>query len=485
MGAKETSKQCGIPRVLLSVLLAGGMSVGAAGCGNKTGEGIADTVPKAQETQAETENSEKIENGPQTQVEPEIADFTVEIEETTRFSEGLAWIKYEVDDGEDSTDWAGYIDKTGKLVFRYKYSASPDRFDTSGTDFENGHAYISSQKLGDGNSIVGLCWVVDKTGKVVSEFQNAVSWGGGYVVTADYNSSFDSTSYTYHIFSDDGTEVTSFESEGSYGEINYCGEGIFSFGDVSQRLSGNTYHEISFLYNAASNKRLDVEYTGSPWFNSKTKKSFYDCSSDDDFSYIRTINTDGAIEEYKISETDLDGHLDSVWLVGDICTVYVKYDSNLDARLFTYNISSGELHELDRRYADAASTYDYEYLDDVHASEDRCVIKMQGADGDSYIGIFDTALNPIVEPFKAYEHTSSGLGYSGGGRLILDASGSSSVDVYDLDGKLVYSADTLGSTDGYQDDLLLYNTGGQAYCRDLQGKIVFDDISGFDAPEIL
>lgn len=487
MSTKGTFFLGDISKVVLSALLMGSMSIGVAGCGNKTDNSIDDMTHESEMVQND-QGEHNSTNTEQLVIEGGSANIenSVEVTSDAPFSEGLAWVHYDVDDGEDRTTWAGYVDKTGRLIFRYKefYGSAIGIGWVSGTDFQNGHAYITSNMLGEGNTLGAKCWVIDKNGRVVSEFENTVCMGGGYVVTSDHNANFDKESYTYRLLTDDGKEISSFESDGAYNEINYCGEGVFSFGELSQSLSGSRNHDISFLYNAGTNKKIEFESTGLLVFDSKTKYALYDYSNDDDYSYIRTISTDGTTKEYAISEKDLDGHLDSAHLDGDICTIFVRYDSNLDAQLFTYNLTSGELHELDHKYADAASSSSGKNLEYARTSEGRCVLEMKGADGDNYIGIFDTELNPVVEPFKATSYIGNDLAYSSDGRLLLGAPESNGANIYDLDGKLVYSAETLGATDGYQDGSLVYLSDGQVHCRDLQGNIVFDEISGFDAPEI-
>lgn len=453
--------------IMCSLALVMTVLTGLLGCGSGAETGAVEEA-KPEEPQADVPEEEAQEES-----------YEIEVEEVSPFSEGLAWVKYEVDDGEESTTWAGFVDKTGALKFRYLYDPEGDaRSVTDATDFEDGATYLHSFRLDkDGSQVeaVQLCWVLDKDGKMVGEFENYVAYGGGYVITADYNASFDSTSYTYHIMTNEGKEVASFEAEDSYEEIDYCGEGVFSFGALSHRLSGNTYNEISFLYNAKANKRIDLSFEGYPEFSSKTGKSLYDCGNeydenDEPIAYVTLMAADGSLEELNLG--NLGGSLTSAWLDDEICTLYVQYDDDLQSHYYSYNIETGELHELDKRYVDAKkSTGGPTY------AEGRYVTELEGADGESYVGIFDASFNPIVEPFKGY---ASGA-YSDG-RLVLSGG-----DVYDTDGKLVFTAKDSGvELSGPFSDGLNVKTGSDGViCVDVDGKLAFDAISGFDAKEIL
>lgn len=391
----------------------------------------------------------------------EPASSIVSVEGIGDYSDGLAWVRYKEEIAGDKTEWEGFIDETGKLVFKYKGLSG-----NNPQSFEDGVAYID-HVAGSGSDVSRGCYVVDKTGTILGNFTNVVAYGGGLVITSEYNDGFESTSYDYRIYDSGGRELYSFSNEGNKAyEIEYCGNGVFAFGSWFHALSGNSTFHGEFFYFANTNDVLELEFNGVPKFDGKSDKALlsFEATDDDDdgeseAAHLVLLTDNGKTEDINIG--DVGGYIDDARLDGDICTLRIEH---YDSRMLAYDLTTGSLRELDSKYSQAI---EWSKGTSFGFSDDRCVIKMKGADGDGYVGIFDTSWKPVVEPFKR----------KGDARFFSDKRLIVGTDVYDVNGQVVFTLqDSIGDGHSYSDGFLTYVTGKRAFCLDVNGDVVFDTI---------
>ena len=136
------------------------------------------------------------------------------------FSDGMATYK-------DSTDFVGYIDRTGKIIIPAKY--------VDAMDFSDGLAYVANEEMSG---------FIDKTGKVVIDTKWKYSCGGGF--NKGFCIIFDSESdnngiinkkgnmvvppkYVIHSLSDDVYVASEANESTKYGAFSYDGKQIIPF----------------------------------------------------------------------------------------------------------------------------------------------------------------------------------------------------------------------------------------------------------------
>ena len=395
------------------------------------------------------------------------------------FSEGLASIKY-TDTGEDDTTWVGYINKDGEVEFRFDCN---ELGDIRGEQFDGGVAYLMIGR--DEYNNEASCYTIDSDGTILGSFEHVVAHGGGYVVTTEKNEGFESSSVVYTIYDAEGNELHSISKDGTDGYgVRYLGGGIFGFGSYFFAASGDTrfYPEVFYLSVSNTDIPSGIDYSTYPDFDNHSDYALLGSVNIDDVLYVNLLSPDGEIKSVELgSYQDLGGSIKSVTLNDNVCTVRTI------EKLFSYNLGTGEFHELPQNYFDAI---------DYHAvaptfSNGRYVLSMMGADENPYIGIFDESWNLIVDPIKVDEDTVSVAQYTND-RLILMKSGASSGDVYDPSGELIFSVTSDSSItttgtpleNGFTDDALFLIDKGAPVAYDIDGDILFDTISNLDAQVI-
>lgn len=136
------------------------------------------------------------------------------------FSDGMATYK-------DSTDFVGYIDRTGKIIIPAQY--------VDALDFSDGLAYVANEEMAG---------FIDKAGKVVIDTKWKYSCGGGF--NKGFCIIFDSESdnngiinkkgdmvvppnYIIHSLSDDVYVASEADESSKYGAFSYDGKQIIPF----------------------------------------------------------------------------------------------------------------------------------------------------------------------------------------------------------------------------------------------------------------
>lgn len=392
------------------------------------------------------------------------------------FSEGLASIKY-VDSSDPDTTWLGYVDKSGVMQFKFDL-ASMGQVD--GEAFENNIAYLSSGP--DEYNREYECCAIDKDGNILGEFKNVLAHGGGYVITDEYNEGFESSSYTYHVQDVQGNEVNTFNKDGNEGYgVHYFGKGIFGFGGNFFAMSGSSsfYPEFFYLSESNSTVPVDIDYSTFPNFDNGSDKALLGNETVDSTLCVYLLSKDGTIETVNIGDYDaLGGNIRSITLNDNICSM------KTNEKMLSYDITNGELHDLAQNYFDALD----HYASAPTYSCGRFVMELKGADENKYVGIFDSAWNPIVDPFKVDEETETSSHFQDD-RLTLANGTNSHADIYDTSGKLVCSIEAdsgdgiaTGLGNGYGDDVIFVRDGGLPRAFDTSGAELFNEITNPDAP---
>lgn len=417
-----------------------------------------------------------------------INDENVSVEAVGKFSEGLAWVKYSLEGEAGQNTWIGYMDKDGVIQFCFPSEYKKDDAGTT-LDFEDGIVFLpyaaSDNKSSVSEETTDYCYAIDTAGNIKNTFTDVASFydatascteyacGGGYVVTSTFNEGFDSASYTYRILGVDGAEEYAFSIDGTADyKVKYCGGGVFAF------CTGNVGNLITEkLYFCQTHKSLDLEEHGVPEFVDGGNYALMN----NGYTSLTVMSLDGNLNKIEIS--GLQGDIENAKLSGTTCTLRTTENkmivSNDVKHWYSYDVVTGVLNELDSIYKEklkASSSYFPCFYGD------RCVLGMNGSDGNSYIGIFDSSWNAIVEPFRfdgqatAYCEGRAFLSYDDGQTEVIDANGDK-----------VYAIEERASKGAlcYSDGLVIYIAPDyDVRCLDLEGNVVFDHLSGLDAPSI-
>lgn len=398
------------------------------------------------------------------------------IREVGQFSEGFALVNYSCDSDEDneSESWFGYIDKAGELQFKQRFGTSDIRLHHA-TLFENGVAYLLSEDE-------SRCMAIDTSGAPLGTFDNVIAYGGGYVVTEEYQEGFEDVSNTYSFFKADGTELYSFEKAGNEGfDIHYLGKGTFGIGQDFDSMSGSSRFYIDAIYNAETNMYVSIDghiETSASFIDSERALLSTGIVGNDLVVYL--LSTNGDVDEIRVGSRDaLGNNIRMAVLSENICTIRT---SNC---LLSYNLTNGEINVLGEQYSNAIDWSQSVSTFQFH--DDRCAILLEGADGNTYLGIFDSRWNPVCDPIKVDEKVSPDSNYSDE-KIVITGQIGSYADVYNIDGQLVYSIDMEGGYEGssYSEGLLLCYTRdeGNLLCFDEDGTAIFEGMKNFEAPSI-
>ena len=373
---------------------------------------------------------------------------------------------------EDRT-WAsgkGYIliDKQGNAVAQITGAAGEP------SHFDNGYSHFFN---------VGrkTYYTIDKSGEIVSRFtsdisgERVISYGGGFILTEENVSDFDSAGYQYRVYNVDGSVNGSFILNDSC-SANYLGNGVFQVSKGYYCAKGTVWiPEIPYdcyphLVNA-------LEFDGDNIIIGTT------ASNETRIPGILVLSAYGKIWQYYP-----DGM--SIWstvsaLSDGVCVIY-----NNDGEIISYNILTGRSSFLGEEYWKRR-------LEDSKPQtpkNGRIPVSMKGADGKTYSAIFDTEFNLIADTqlgnfcgasdgrFVTYIRDSDNVVYSNSKLFITR----DLAEVYNSDGEFVFSisdrgfSTNLGNTriENYSCGALLVVEADSyhRYYIDTDGKLLFDHV---------
>lgn len=459
-------------KIIISLTLIAVILLNFVGCYSKT-EDLSETGTTKDEVSVTATEAKK----PERQTYSKIGGY----------HEGLAWVQY----GENDEYW-GCIDEEGKMLFKYSCNDLRQIDSFVSPFFENGYAYMKSNT---GTRI----FVIDKSGNIVSNYDNPKAYGYGYTVVENHYSDFDSAYYEYIIYNPDGKQVETIETEvDSEVTVKYCGDGVFYFEANSEQV---------YLFFAKKEKWVQYNY--------KRTNVDYDIrfnnglafTVNDSYSFTKTyvvIDSNGTIteidardesanfyEKYKMFGAERENNL----IYGNSI---VFYDEE-EPKLSSYDIKNDSfcdfkdtktLEKFETHYAGSYSHVDIS----PSFNNEGFLVSLVGADGYRYVSILDYKLNMQAKPvkgdnFEAYDNSTCLIGNT----------------IYDMKGNILYSLSEKGyqkvisdSDDiifvcGYQDDVSVekdyYDKNGEK-CNfaalDRNGNVLFDtiDVSNAESKRI-
>lgn len=375
----------------------------------------------------------------------EAAKKPPEVRSMSNYSEDIAWIRYN-DKGEQ---YHAMIDKDGNALARFNTK------DVSFvTDFQDGYAHVDTSNAS---------FIIDKSGKIIRQYsstneETVKEDNGGYVVTEQETSGFDSVGYVYTIYGPDGTVLEQFtnEKELDYDQITYGGKGVLKFDNIG-------------YFCAQSNTWVDGAYS-LPVFHDDISviATTYRDVNGDLFGGIATLSTTG---ETNVIYSDYSSHWFTPSVIVDNTCVLYDY-AGYDAQLIAMDLSTMEEYPLAEEYY----TKLWDDLDEeiYNPFDGRIVVHMEGADGNGYVGVFDTKMNLLFGPIEGYAKAYSS------GRLVLNTADTGTV-VYDTDGNIVYSITEKGYKETVEryacGALLVFDRDGNATYLDTEGNPLFEAVN--------
>ncbi len=302
------------------------------------------------------------------------------------FSDGMAWFKY-INPNDNKTYFA-YMDSAGSVKFQFDYSEI-----NHGSVFKNGNAMI---KFNNENAVA----IVDKSGEVVKTIditkntiaeangiENAVSdilfFEEGYCIVKTDVEDFSNKYYLYTFYDSNGECVfidrVAPEDATDYGY--YLG---WYRGDNVIYLQGDSdYMTAYFLegnYNALLNRKRD-------WFQFNDRYDIYDIETFN-ANTISLISSNGEIIEKQVSAVDLSNY--------DISYNY----NNGNIMMMSKDEMEYGYYNIENDTFISSSEYASQIEETPVFCGDAITAKMRGADGVSYIGIFDMNWNLVTNPIK-------------------------------------------------------------------------------------
>lgn len=377
---------------------------------------------------------------------------------------------------EDRT-WAsgkGYllIDKEGNVIAQITGAAEePSRFDNGYSHFYN----IERKKY----------YTINTNGEIVHQFtsdssgEHVVACGGGYVLTEENISNFDTTGYQYRVYNVDGSENGSFFLKDSCA-ADYLGKGVFKISKGYYCAKGGIW--ISDLpYECYSHLVNSFEFDGENIIIGTTR------SVDTQIPGILVLSSDGKIRTYYPEEMSIWSTVSA--LSDGVCVIYNNDGDN--HKVISFDTLTGQSYFLGEDY--------WKRIPDDRKPQTprdgRIPIAMKGADGKTYSAIFDTKLNLIKETqlgdfcgasdgrFIVYIRDSDNVVYSNS-KLFISRD---TVEVYNSNGEFLFSVSDreystyLGNTkvERYSCGALLVveENSYHRHYLDTEGNLLFEKIN--------
>lgn len=418
------------------------------GCGKETKKSVDGAI--SEETKEEYQQIEQrvpeVQKNKEGNVVSENED--VRITYLGQYSEDRAWVICD-------SDWL-LIDPQGNAIVRIKGQA-----DVPG-QFDNGYSHFG--QFG-GN----VYYTINKNGELVSQFtsdydgEKVIAFGGGYILTRENVSNFDSVGYQYRAYNADGSLNGSFFLDNDC-TASYLGNGVFRIAEGYYCAKGAAW-VANIPYRYYTDDVQTFEFDGD-------KIIIGTMSADDEEGKcgLLILSAEGKLE---MVFPDKMSSWSSVSALADgFCVIYDKGNS----RIISFNTLTGKSYTLDEAY--------YKKLSDNAKPETpkdgRIAIPMNGADGKIYSAIFDTEFNLVAET-----QLGEFCGASDG-RIVAYAE-NGSAQVYNKNGEFVFSISDMGyeayfgSTRNqyYSCGALLVQARNSNRCQfiDAEGKSLFDAIN--------
>lgn len=386
---------------------------------------------------------------------PEEKDVIIyRVHSVDNYNDGIARVSFskvsrtisstDVFETESETSFA-YIDKNGKVLFKIPAGYS-------GEEFSNGYAYVHNENT---------LYVIDKSGNVLSNYakeasdnEHVAAYADGYVLTLEKASTFSESKFIYRLYDPTGEVVNTHESAKKLSPFHYCGRGIF----CASLYSDSNVLVLPHIYMTSNGKSFigkDNEEGGVYYCPFDTLPSFRDsdtaavCFEYHPNLQIVFIDVDGNFSTKGFP----DGYKSEI--IGNITENHMlmyrgdfRYvDKNL--KIISVDLVNKKYAVLDKEYADKISALSATQLSVFHNG--RYVFPLQGADGESYTGIFDEKLKPVCDPIPG---TCSSIGFSCERLIISRTNGSESIAyIYDTDGNELFSVNS--GNRSYSDSVLL------------------------------
>lgn len=383
----------------------------------------------------EVQQDAKTENKAPKETDPSIVGIgrALYVEE---YKEDRAWV---LCDANDDASWL-IIDKAGNVL------AGFPSIGMLRTSFDNGYAHVSSV---EGNKV----YTIDRAGNVVSYVESdpyaeqVVIAGGGYTITKDNISNFDTVGYQYTVYNADGSINGVFVTETDSEMALYIGKGVFFVNNgIYCAKVGKRIENICGSY------RRTYNFNGEQVFITTA----YDEEHENDC--IMTVREDGVIK--KAVSDQFSNNINVSDIAGDFCVILdLSYD-----KIFSFNVNTGDIYELDASYYERIPSWVWDN-DPPTPNDERIVISLEGADGNSYSAIFDVYFNLIEGPVLG------SFGSPRDGRIIASVYRDCMKDeVYDKNGKFVYSISDLN----YSRKGTGYSCGAIAVCNEMNEYVYLD-----------
>lgn len=367
----------------------------------------------------------------------------------SNFSEEKAWIQY----CKEDIFYLACIDKSGKVLFQFEDGAN-----LNAGLFSNGYSHVTDSD--------GTTYVIDANGTTKSQYSpettgKIMACGEGYTFTQQYFSNFDSEYTLYRIYNYDGSVIYEFtwEIDGvaktdAVRSVNYCGEGVFGL-DI--RYGSFCRYLV-----------IDAD----KWVGDAPSSSIY-CKFSDGIAYVDSnssedelifLTSSGEVRKIPIpSVSGLDWQWFQLCYVNDgMCMCW----SDFEPYMMACNIKTGEFAIMDDYYL---NKIDWDSLwDEIGFVDGHIAIPLKGSDKKTYIGLFDRALNAVIDPVEYIEL----IGFSDNRLIIRQLD---DTHVYDGLGNQIFS---LSEKDIYS--ISPYSNGvaytSFFYYVDLNGDVIFENI---------
>ncbi len=317
--------------------------------------------------------------------------------EFREYNDGLAWVKYI----DDSNEYYGCIDESGKMLFRYNVECKDttegyiDTDETGemilsykddtiilGADFENNYSYLKTKNG-------GTLYVIDKNGDVCSSYNDYVAFGYGYTVVENHYTDFDSEYYEYSIYDSEHNCVNTVKFDEEI-NVKYCGEGVFDFD--SKLFFSQNEKMIDYNYDRSSYDKNIKFYNGIAYVENDCL-GYYP-------SYI-IITATGTINELENIDGILNEKLQSTNIYSNSLLIYEEDTPklatyNVNTQSVTYLKDESVLQRLETHYDGSFNSLDISPL----MNEKGIILRLVGDDGFGYVIISDYEFNFKTEPIK-------------------------------------------------------------------------------------
>ena len=423
---------------ILALALAGSMLASLAGCGGKD-SGTTNSTPQAGGSSISAPEPAKT---PDTVPESNgLNNETIKGYPGSRFHDGLALISFQ--DTASGQNYRGLIDTDGKLQM---YAKDPG---VERAEYDGEYVYLITSNT---------FFVLNKDFELLSSHPRRngdkdpiAAYGGGYVMTWEEKTGFDTSGYLYHVFDAAGKEISSLTPTPPYEreDVIYMGEGAFAIGHMNIYLA----KQDQWLPDIEMSHTLD---DGVVSLRFQDGLLVYYCDPDEGrFSYIDdkgSIQTVSVPEEY-IQYPSYFGATRGILMFQNFNTLDDKYV------FCVYDTKSGQFKQYQGIYADR--------LEDTRSGywpvcgEGYFAIALRGADGQVYTVLLNENLEELCEPVP-------GVPYAIQGDCLYTMK--DGLTTYDLNGTELNQNGGINpegrAVDVFSDSILLYNFKHKYYRPD-------------------